>query len=163
PVPARPAPVRPVPVRPGITPVPVRPAPPRPGITPAPARPAPTRPAGPAARAAPPGARPVPPAATRMVQKPCWRHGVDAHGGHHALSVSDGKGGRHRALGQLQRIRRGGDTVAERVPHGAVTIEPHAKAEAKVEFEPLPDGPLTLEVPSLYRLGIGGQTPLKPM
>ena len=79
-----------------------------------------------------------------------------------ALLVRDAAGRKHKVLGKQQRFRREGQTSTQRVPHGAVTVEPHAREEVVVEFAALPGkGPLVLELPSLFRLSIEGQVPLK--
>ena len=79
-----------------------------------------------------------------------------------ALVVRDGGGREHKVLGKQQRFRRDGETSVQRVPHGAVTIEPHAREEIALEFDAVSGkGPLVLAMPALYRLSIEGQVPLK--
>ena len=80
------------------------------------------------------------------------------------LLLREGSGREHKVLGKQQRFRRDGQTSTQRVPHGAVTIEPHARQEVAVEFPDVSGkGPLVLEMPALYRLSIEGQVAIKPV
>jgi hypothetical protein len=81
-----------------------------------------------------------------------------------AIRVDDGRGGFHRALGQLQGFRtEGGEKEEKRVAHEPVTVDPGARASFAVEFEPLPSrSGMTLVLPRLYVLGIDGQVPMDP-
>lgn len=81
-----------------------------------------------------------------------------------AIRLRDHAGRRYAALGLAQRfVRRGGEAVVRRVPHGAVNVSPGTKQMIALEFEQLPaeEASYSLVVPALYRLSIEGQVGLK--
>lgn len=75
-----------------------------------------------------------------------------------AIRVVDRAGGSHEPLGRAQGFRtESGEASTRRVPYGSITVAPSGREEISLEFDGLPDGALTLAMPSLYRLGIDGQ------
>ncbi len=81
-----------------------------------------------------------------------------------AIRLRDHQGQRYAALGVPQRfVRRGGQSVTRRVPHGAVNIPPGQKKKIALEFEKLPEKEesFSLVLPALYKLSIEGQVGLK--
>jgi|SRR5579871_3204621 len=81
-----------------------------------------------------------------------------------AIRLRDHAGRRYAALGLPQRfVRRGGEAVVRRVPHGAINISPGGTQTIALEFARLPEeeANYSLVVPALYRLSIEGQVGLK--
>lgn len=83
-----------------------------------------------------------------------------------AIAVRSGGGASLRVLGRPQRFKRPGgvSSSTQRVANEPIVVDPSGRREAELELPELPDkGPLSLQIPSLHRLGIGGQRPLPSM
>ncbi len=81
-----------------------------------------------------------------------------------AIRLLDRAKKRYAALGAPQRfVRRDGEAVVRRVPHGAINVSPGARQTITLEFDKLPaeEPGYSLVVPALYKLSIEGQVGLK--
>lgn len=80
-----------------------------------------------------------------------------------AIAVRAASGASLHVLGRPQRFRSAGSGRIEvqRVANELIVVDPGGHTDLELELPELPSaGPLSLLIPSLHRLGIGGQRPL---